>query len=167
MIATDTLTCQVTPDSVEPTSLSCSVPPLEWLDLWTALGAWATAGFTLVLAIFAIVAWRSSVKNIQAMDRHNQESIRANQELSVQSQQIQYLAAYCAALMELSNAAGDHKSRLEPLLDAVTTTWATWAMELFRIDSEFRDITSKWNKALKNECQTMHKIVSKETDSYG
>lgn len=167
MMPTDTLTCRVTPDSVEPDSLACSMPPLEWLSLWATVGSIATAIFTLVLAIFAVAAWRSSVRNLQAIDRHNQESIRANQDVAVQSQQIQYLAEYCAALMDLSNAAGDPKIRLEPLLAATTTTWATWAMELFRIDSEFRDITGKWNAALKSRCQSLHEIVSKETENYG
>ena len=46
MMPTDALPRQVTPDSVEPTSLSCSLPPLEWPNLWTTIGSVATSIFT-------------------------------------------------------------------------------------------------------------------------
>lgn len=68
MMPTDSLTCEVTPDSIEPTMLSCSMPPLEWLDLWTMFGAWATVGSTLLLAYFAWKAWSTSRAALQAME---------------------------------------------------------------------------------------------------
>lgn len=64
---TDTLTCQVTPDSVEPTSLSCSMPPLEWLDLWTSIGSLATAVATIALVIAAIWAGSIAVSTLRQM----------------------------------------------------------------------------------------------------
>lgn len=67
MMPADTLTCQVMPDSVEPTSLSCSVPPLEWLSLWTTIGSVATALFTLALVIAAIWAGRIAVGTLRQM----------------------------------------------------------------------------------------------------
>lgn len=64
---TDTLTCYVTPDSVEPTSLSCSVPPLESLDLWSTLASIATAIATFALVIAAIWAGRIAVSTLRQM----------------------------------------------------------------------------------------------------
>lgn len=69
MLPTDTLTCQVTPDSVEPTSLSCSMPPLEWLDLWTTLGSLATAVFTLALVIAAVWAGRIALETLKQQQK--------------------------------------------------------------------------------------------------
>lgn len=67
MLTTDTLICEVTPGSVEPTSLSCSVPPLEHLELWTTLGSLATAAFTLALVIAAVWAGRIAVNTLRQM----------------------------------------------------------------------------------------------------
>lgn len=67
MMHTDTLTCQVRSDAVEPTSLSCSVPPLEWLDLWTTIGSIATALGTIALVVAAIWAGRIAVSTLRQM----------------------------------------------------------------------------------------------------
>lgn len=71
MMPTDTLTCQVTPDSVEPTSLSCSMPPLEHLELWDVIlsnaGTWVTALATIALVIAAIWAGRIAVDTLRQM----------------------------------------------------------------------------------------------------
>lgn len=63
----DTLTCDVTPNSLEPGSLSCSMPPLEHLELFAAWGGWVTAGATIILAIFAFAAWKTAQKTLEAM----------------------------------------------------------------------------------------------------
>lgn len=165
MIRQDTLTCEVDPNAIEPRSLSCSVPPLEYLDLWTTVGSLATAIFTLLLGVFAYAAWRSSQRSIKELDRQSRESILASQELAVQSRQIQYLADYCNALMDLSNAAGDSTVDLRPLTARTTGTWATWAMEMFRIDPGFREYTGKWNALLNQMCEELHDQISDEMDS--
>lgn len=106
MISTDTLTCQVTPDSVEPTSLSCSMLPLEWLDLWTMLGAWATVGATLLLALFAWLAWRASSKNLELMRAQltvTENAASSQIEDQEWDRQVAVLATYISALRELAD----------------------------------------------------------------
>lgn len=67
MISADSLTCRVTPDSVEPNSLSCSVPPLEYLNLWTTVGSVATAIATIALVVAAIWAGRIAIQTLRQM----------------------------------------------------------------------------------------------------
>lgn len=105
-LPTDTLTCQVTPDSVEPTSLSCSVPPLDNLDLWTMLGAWATVGATLLLALFAWLAWRASSSNLELMRdqlKVTERSARSQIEDQEWGRQVDALANYTSAIRELAS----------------------------------------------------------------
>ena len=73
MQTTDTLTCEVTPGSVDPTSLSCSVTPAVSLDFWAALTPqilWASgtallvALFTTVIAQYLFAPWLEVRKQI-------------------------------------------------------------------------------------------------------
>lgn len=73
VMPTDTLTCQVTPNSVEPTSLSCSMPPLEHLELWdfflSNAGTWVTALATIALVIAAIGAGRIALETLKQQQK--------------------------------------------------------------------------------------------------
>ncbi|MCC9068812.1 hypothetical protein [Arthrobacter cryoconiti] len=170
MMPIDTLTCQITPDSVEPTSLSCSIPPLEYLDLWTMFGAWATVGATFLLAFFAWKAWNSSQATLKTMERQlvdnkttAQNAIEANSQLATEIRQRALLADYYAAVTNLGMAGvlkrlgpSDQPDDFMIRNLAASSAWVSWAMELHRINPEFRALTSAWDGALRDELAKRH-----------
>lgn len=170
MMPYDTLTCQVTPDSVEPTSLSCSMPPLDNLELWDAInsllatmGAWATVGATLLLAYFAWRAWNTSQATLKAMERQMedqstaaQNAIDAQFQLSTDTRQRALLADYCVNLRRVGvSSIGIPIDRVRESNEfmarniAAESAWNSWAMELHASAPEFRALTQEWDEALR------------------
>lgn len=141
MIATGTLTCQVTPDSVEPGTLSCGIPPLEWLDLWTILGAWATVFATLLLAFFAWKAWTTSQSQLEEARRATSVTI-GEQETGRQIEaHSSYIGAFTDMLEDRVNpfvgspnamaTVGVVQQRNAAVLRDIETTGMTWRLNHF------------------------------------
>lgn len=172
MKPTDTLTCQVTPGSVEPTSLSCSMPLLESLELWsvinsflTSIGAWATVGATLLLAYFAWKAWNTSQLTLKTMERqledqkrYTNDAITASRELDIRSHQIQYLAEYCKVVFDTMNKAMSDIEDIQPAIAESTRSWMIWSMELMHIDPDFRKVTGDFDTALGGMFHHLHAL---------
>lgn len=154
MMPTDNLRCEVIPNAVDVQYLSCETTPLENLDLWGSIndlastaGVWATVGATLLLAYFAWKAWNTSQETLKKMEKQ----IEASRELSIESGQRSLARKYCAALLELSEAARRSDSDMGEYERSVTTAWTMWGMEMFIIDPEFRELTGQWNARFKRK----------------
>ncbi|MHA7284823.1 hypothetical protein ACX80I_00945 [Arthrobacter sp. MDT3-44] len=72
MIKRDTVTCELVPDAVKNDELSCSVPPLEHLQLWSTVSDVSTALLTLLLVVLA--AW-AGVTAVRTLNQTRQNSI--------------------------------------------------------------------------------------------
>lgn len=66
MRITGEITCRLSENGVKPGVLYCNEPEAYRLSEWTLGAAWATAIFTLVLAIMAWRAWRTSQAALKA-----------------------------------------------------------------------------------------------------
>lgn len=76
MLPKDTLTCELIPNAVKNGSLSCSVPPLEHLQMWSTIGDVATAVLTAVLAGLALWAGRTAVKTLNQTRKNSIDQTR-------------------------------------------------------------------------------------------
>lgn len=150
MMPSDTLTCDVTPNSVDPTSLSCSMPPLEWLELWTTIGGVATSVFTLVLAVFAIAAWRSSRHQLEiarkaekttfdgmqaqilAANEENRKSIQNAQQLAEASLRTNALAEYVSAFYAVMAASHTTEDIARDATNRLSTAGLVWRLSYDR-----------------------------------
>ena len=94
MLPTDTLTCEILPNAVEGDSLSCSMPPLEHLDLWATNASVVSAAFTALLALFAYMAWRKQKETLDKMEKQ----IVATATQAVDSRQVEFFVGYVRAL---------------------------------------------------------------------
>ncbi len=150
------ITCRLSENAIKPGILYCNEPEAYRLAEWTASGSVITAVATIILAVFAIAAWRSSVRNLKDMERHNQQSIEASQDIALESRQIAFLADYSAALIEMADHVLIQERDIEANLLRVTTTWAAWSMSLFRFDREFRELTGQWNSFIKRLAYEIH-----------
>lgn len=120
---------------------------------------------TVLLAIFAFAAWRSSQSNLRTLERQMvdnkmtaQNSIDATSLLATESRQRVLLVDYCTALMSLAMSLPLREmSRQEELDDimnrnlATSIAWLSWAMELHATDPIFRSLTAAWDEALRVE----------------
>lgn len=61
----DTLTCELVPNAIKNDSLSCSIPPLEYLQLWSTVGNVVTALLTAILVALAAWAGWTAVKTLK------------------------------------------------------------------------------------------------------
>ncbi|MDN4611935.1 hypothetical protein [Arthrobacter burdickii] len=75
-IPRDTLTCELAPNAVKNDELSCSVPPLEYLDLWSTIGDVATALLTLALVVLAGWAGWTAVKTLNQTRQNSIDQTR-------------------------------------------------------------------------------------------
>lgn len=130
MMPTDTLTCEVTPDSVEPSSLSCSMPPLDNLELWTVLSSLVTGIATVLLAFFAFAAWRTAQLTLRSL----QAQIQDTRELATESQ---------AAAEQLAN-----KQRLSEAYREAHADMLSVSIHLFKPAHEFRPVNIKLSRSL-------------------
>lgn len=76
MLPTDTLTCEILPNAVKSESLSCSMPPLENLELWSTIGDVGTAILTLLLVALATWAGWTAVKTLNQTRQNSIDQTR-------------------------------------------------------------------------------------------
>ncbi|MDN5742218.1 MAG: hypothetical protein L0H86_09495 [Micrococcaceae bacterium] len=101
MILADAVSCLVPGgDVVKGERLSCTLPTSDAAALTTGLAAWATALFTLLLAIFAFAAWRQSKRQAEEENTRLQKQIDAITETSERDREEQASARQIQALAE-------------------------------------------------------------------
>lgn len=76
MLPTDVLTCQLVPNAVKADSVSCSVPPLENLELWSTIGDLTTALLTILLVALAAWAGWTAVKTLKQTRQNSIDQTR-------------------------------------------------------------------------------------------
>lgn len=141
MLPTDTLTCEILPNAVERDSLSCSMPPLENLDLWATNASVTSAAFTAFLALFAYMAWRKQKETLKKME----EQIVATARQTVDSRQVGFLVTYVQALKTAAERCDRPSEVLLDLTTAATDAWMVWSMDLFKSNPPMREMTQWWN----------------------
>lgn len=159
MILAETLECTVpSPNAVKDLVIHCVTAPTNATDISTSIATWATAGFTLLLAVFALLAWRNAQATLAKLEtqiidqrKANEESIKAAAQLAVDSRQIGYMASYCSDLLALGDAAL-HLADIRALKNSCTNSWMHWGMEMFKVDKDFRELIGRWNKHIAEEC---------------
>lgn len=144
MPSKDVLTCELVPNAMNADSLSCSVPPLESLDLWATNASIASAAFTALLALFAYMAWRKQKETLAKME----DQIVATAKHSVDTRQAAYLVAYVKALRTAAERCDRSGEDLTSLTSEVTDAWIAWSMDLFKTDPRMRKVTQWWTDFL-------------------
>lgn len=101
MILADAVSCLLPGgDAVKGERLTCTIPASDAAALSTGLAAWATALFTLLLAIFAFAAWRQSKRQAEEENTRLQKQIDAITETSEREREEQASARQIQALAE-------------------------------------------------------------------
>lgn len=142
MILADTIKCTIPSDNaVKLKELYCNVAyPVASADSQT-WATWATAVFTLLLAVFAFIAWRTSRKTLAKME----DQIRTQENRAIDERQHAYLVDYLLALKTLANSMDETDVDWESLKTNATDTWMVWSMDLLRDEPEMHELTGKAN----------------------
>lgn len=140
-----------------------------YLTMWAG---WATAAATIGLAIAAGFAWAHSRSSLHTMEMQIEDqkasaaaAIDAQRELSIGTRQRALLADYHVALMDMAEASDNKDADMERLIAKAATAWTSWAMEMFTIDPDFRELTGKWNYKFRFEAGLIFLRASDETNT--
>lgn len=193
----DTISCNITPQSLHPLTVLCETESAESsVEWWTVAAAWVGASLTLATVIVAVLAWRSAIKNLLLVRRQVAEqriatrksiaaqmqvsreaitaqqdaaidAIKAQQQLAVDSRQVEFLAEYSNALLHLGETATSPSDDIDEATRATTRTWMTWSIHMFTIDPEFRQLTSRWNMFLNDNAKRLHGYIAADPDLQG
>lgn len=146
MLPFDTLTCELVPNAIKNDSLSCSMPPLEHLQLWATIGNLATAAVTVVLAFFAYRAWRVSRKTLERMEADSEahqvaiqlqieeqqvladRRFQQDRQLAMEQRSSDALIEHLKAIRRMQVLTRNPKTSLLEASSDCSITWAAWAM---------------------------------------
>lgn len=111
---------------------------------WAVIANVATAVGTIGLALFAVLAWRLQVKNIEKME----EQIHTAEDRTIEERQQAYLVNYMLALKKMADSATDSDIDTAELRQKTTDTWMVWSMDMIREHQEMREVTGRFNSML-------------------
>lgn len=163
MLPTDTLTCEILPNAVEGDSLSCSMPPLEHLDLWATNASVFSAVITALLALFAFLAWREQKRTLVKME----DQIIATARQAVDSRQVEFLVGYVRALKLAADRCDRPKEDLMDLASTATEAWMVWSMDLIKTDVPMREVTQWWHDFLIESMTSLRAVRDNLEDRQG
>lgn len=161
MLPTDTLTCEILPNAVEGDSLSCSMPPLEHLDLWATNASVLTAVITGLLALFAFLAWKEQKRTLVKME----DQIIATARQTIDSRQVEFLVGYVRALKLAADRCDRPDEDLLELTSRATEAWMVWSMDLLKTDAPMRELTQWWDGFL-NDAMEALRTARKDLEAY-
>lgn len=111
----------------------------------------ASAIATILLAVFAIAAWRLQGKNLEKME----EQIRTQENRVIEERQQAYLADYMLALKKMANSANEEDVDTVALRDRTTDTLMLWTMDMLRNHKEMRKLTKEINYMLGDQAEEL------------
>lgn len=143
MILAETLQCTVpSPDAIKDATIYCVTGATNWPDIWMASAAAVSAAATIILAVFAVRAWRVSQETLRKMEKQ----IRTSESRVIEERQQAYLADYMLALKKMADSATDTELETSDLYNKAVDAWMLWSMDMLREHRGMRTLTGRLNR---------------------
>lgn len=102
-----------------------------------------------------------AMANAELAGRLAKDQTEFDESLAVQSRQIDLMATYLTAVLDMANAVLDKTRQIsaEALTDhkeAATRAWLGWSMQLWKDNPEFRRVSGAWNTLLRQRVDAIH-----------
>ncbi|MBJ2119975.1 hypothetical protein I6N91_03170 [Arthrobacter sp. MSA 4-2] len=163
MIRNDTLTCELIPNAIKNDELTCSVPPLDHLQLWSTIGDVLTALVTFLLAAFALLAWLTSRRTLRQMERDSsaqvreierqvveqrrlmEEQVASQDRLAREDRAINALARYMTSLRDGQTDFDKYSPNVLKAISEIAVSWTLWANQIRHVSAETFNHAQTWH----------------------